>query len=29
MLSDGIHPSGFGIEQFTDRVVDAVDTWMA
>ena len=29
VLSDGIHPSGFGIEQFTDRVVDAVDEWMA
>ena len=29
VLSDGIHPSGFGIEQFTDRVVDAVDAWMA
>ena len=24
---DGIHPSGYGIEQFADRVVGAVDRW--
>ena len=29
VLSDGVHPSGFGIDQFTDRVVGAVDAWMA
>jgi lysophospholipase L1-like esterase len=28
VLSDGVHPSGFGIEQFTERVVDAVDAWI-
>jgi lysophospholipase L1-like esterase len=29
VLSDGVHPSGYGIEQFTDRVVAAVDEWVA
>ena len=28
MLKDGIHPSGYGIDQFSDRVVGAVADWM-
>jgi lysophospholipase L1-like esterase len=29
VLFDGVHPSGYGIEQFATRVVGAVDQWMA
>ena len=29
VLSDGVHPSGYGVEQFAERVVGAVDDWMA
>ncbi len=29
VLFDGVHPSGYGIEQFAGRVVGAVDEWMA
>ena len=29
VLFDGVHPSGYGIEQFASRVTGAVDDWMA
>ena len=29
VLTDGVHPSGFGVEEFTRRVVAAVDSWQA
>ena len=29
VLFDGVHPSGYGIEQFAGRVTGAVDDWMA
>ena len=29
MLTDGVHPSGFGVEEFTRRIVAAVDSWQA
>ena len=29
VLSDGVHPSGYGIEQFALRVAGAVANWMA
>ena len=29
VLNDGVHPSGFGIQAFSDRVVAAVDAWAA
>jgi len=29
VLTDGVHPSGFGVQEFTRRVVAAVDSWQA
>ncbi|MET0579173.1 MAG: GDSL-type esterase/lipase family protein [Ilumatobacteraceae bacterium] len=29
VLTDGVHPSGFGVEEFSRRVVTAVDNWQA
>ena len=29
VLDDGVHPSGFGVQAFSDRVVAAVDAWAA
>jgi lysophospholipase L1-like esterase len=29
VLTDGVHPSGFGVDEFTRRVVAAVDSWQA
>ena len=29
VLTDGVHPSGFGVQEFSRRVVAAVDSWQA
>jgi lysophospholipase L1-like esterase len=29
VLTDGVHPSGFGKDEFAERVASAVDDWMA
>ena len=29
MLADGIHPSGYGVDQFSRMITAAVDEWMA